>query len=147
MSAPDNWDHIGMREGVPRGARRVRVLLAIAVAMFASTPVRAQAADQRMTVLHLNQSAERSVIRDLLRIELRVAEAGAALDHRAASIADRMHLAVVRFRDVRVGNAETGGRPVPRFTAMAMAAPVAEPGEAMVRVTIEAELLLAAPRP
>jgi uncharacterized protein YggE len=76
------------------------------------------------------------------------AEALAALDHRAASIADRMHLAVVRFRDVRVGNAETGGRPVPRFAAaMAMAAPVAEPGEAMVRVTIEAELLLAPPRP
>jgi predicted secreted protein len=75
------------------------------------------------------------------------AEALAALDHRAASIADRMHLAVVRFRDVRVGNAETGGRPVPRFSAMATAAPVAEPGEAMVRVTIEAELLLAPPRP
>jgi predicted secreted protein len=75
------------------------------------------------------------------------AEALAALDHRAASIADRMHLAVVRFRDVRVGNAETGGRPVPRLAAMAMAAPVAEPGEATVRVTIEAELLLAAPRP
>jgi predicted secreted protein len=75
------------------------------------------------------------------------AEALAALDHRAASIADRMHLAVVRFRDVRVGNAETGGRPVPRFAAMAAAAPVAEPGEATVRVTIEAELLLAPPRP
>jgi predicted secreted protein len=74
-------------------------------------------------------------------------EALAALDHRAASIADRMHLTVVRFRDVRVGNAETGGRPVPRFAAMAMAAPVAEPGEATVRVTIEAELLLAPPRP
>jgi uncharacterized protein YggE len=75
------------------------------------------------------------------------AEALAALDHRAAAIADRMHLAVVRFRDVRVGNAETGGRPVPRLAAMAMAAPVAEPGEATVRVTIEAELLLAPPRP
>jgi uncharacterized protein YggE len=75
------------------------------------------------------------------------AEALAELDHRAASIADRMHLAVVRFRDVRVGNAETGGRPVPRFAAMTMAAPVAEPGEAMVRVAIEAELLLAPPRP
>jgi hypothetical protein len=48
---------------------------------------------------------------------------------------------------VRVGNAETGGRPAPRFTAMAMTAPVAEPGEATVRVTIEAELLLAPPRP
>ena len=238
-----------MRERVAGGARRVRVLLAIAVALFASAHALAQDAAQHMTVLHLSQSAERSVIRDLLRIELRVEETGAdarsvqtainrrmaaaldrvrqvqgvrvetgsynvgeerpqngptrwrgsqsviltgkdadsilklagslqsdglstsslayevapetvrgaeedltaealaALDHRAASIADRMHLAVVRFRDVRVGNAETGGGPVPRFSAMAMAAPVAEPGEAIVRVTIEAELLLTPPRP
>ena len=227
----------------------MRVLFAIAVALFASAHALAQDAEQRMTVLHLSQTAERSVIRDLLRIELRVEETGAdarsvqaainrrmaaafdrarqvqgvrvetgsynvgeerpqngptrwrgsqsviltgkdadsmlklagalqsdglstssltydispetvrgaeqdltdealaALDHRAASIADRMHLTVVRFRDVRVGNAETGGRPVPRFAAMAMTAPVAEPGEATVRVTIEAELLLAPPRP
>src|SRR6267154_4561989 len=236
---------IGIWERVPSGARRVRVFPAIAVALFASTQVLAQDADQRMTVLHLSQTAERSVIRDLLRIELRVEETGAdaravqaainrrmaaaldharqvqgvrvetgsynvgeerpqnaparwrgsqsviltgkdadsmlklagalqsdglstsslayeispetvrgteedltaealaALDHRAASIAGHMHLAVLRYRDLHVGNAETGGRPVPRFGAMAMAAaPVAEPGEAVVRVTIEAELLL-----
>ena len=36
---------------------------------------------------------------------------------------------------------------VPRFAATAMAAPVAEPGEAMIRVTIEAELLLGASQP
>jgi predicted secreted protein len=234
---------------MPSGAKRVRVFLAIAVVLFASMPALAQDVDPQMTVLHLSQTAERSVIRDLLRIELRVEETGAdarsvqaainrrmaaaldrakqvqgvrvetgsynvgeerpqngptrwrgsqsviltgkdadsmlklagvlqsdglstssltydvapetvrgaeedltaealaELDHRAASIADRMHLAVVRFRDVRVGNAETGGRPVPRFAAMVMAAPVAEPGEATVRVTIEAELLLAPPRP
>jgi len=238
-----------MRERMASGAKRVRVFLAIAVVLFASMPALAQDVDRQMTVLHLSQTAERSVIRDLLRIELRVEETGAdarsvqgainrrmaaaldrvkqvqgvrvetgsynvgeerpqngptrwrgsqsviltgkdadsilklagvlqsdglstssltydtapetirgaeedltaealaALDHRAASIADRMHLAVVRFRDVRVGNAETGGRPVPRFAGMAMAAPVAEPGEATVRVTIEAELLLAPPRP
>jgi hypothetical protein len=58
-----------------------------------------------------------------------------------------MHLSVLRYRDLHVGNAETEGRPVPRFAAMAMAAPVAEPGEAMIRVTIEAELLLGTPRP
>ncbi len=76
------------------------------------------------------------------------AEALAALDGRAASIAGDMHLAVLRYRDLRVGNAETEGRPVPRFAAMAAApAPVAEPGEAVVRVTIDAELLLASPRP
>ena len=76
------------------------------------------------------------------------AEALAALDRRAASIAENMHLVVLRYRDLRVGNAETEGRPVPRFAVAAMAAaPVAEPGEATIRVTAEAELLLGAPRP
>jgi len=78
------------------------------------------------------------------------AEALAALDRRAASIAEATHLAVLRYRDLRVGNAETEGRPVPRFGGAAMAAgapPVAEPGEAVVRVTVEAELLLGSSRP
>ncbi len=75
------------------------------------------------------------------------AEGLAALDRRAGSIAGLVHLVLLRYRDLRVGNAETGGRPGPRFAAMAMAAPVAEPGEATIRVTIEAELLLAASRP
>ena len=78
------------------------------------------------------------------------AEALAALDRRAASIAAATHLAVLRYRDLRVGNAETEGRPVPRFGGAAMAAgapPVAEPGEAVVRVTVEAELLLGSSRP
>jgi uncharacterized protein len=220
-----------------------------AIAICAAAPALAQDTEQRMTVLHLNQTAERMVTRDLLRIELRVEETGAdarsvqaainrrmaaaldrarqvqgvrvetgsynvgeerpqnaparwrggqsliligrdadsllklagalqsdglstsslayqvspetvrgaeedltaealaALDHRAASIADRMHLAVVRYRDLRVGNAETGGPPGPRLTAMAAAAPVAEAGEAVIRVTIEAELLLGPPHP
>ncbi len=224
-------------------------LLAIGFFLGAVSSVLAQAPDQQMTVLHLSQTAERSVLRDLLRIELRVEETGtdplaiqstinrrmaaaldrahqvqgvrvetgsygvgeerpqsgpsrwrgaqsliltsnapdaalklagelqsdgllmssvayeaspetvrgaeedltaealAALDRRAGSIADRMHLAVLRYRDLHVGNAETGGRPVPRFAAAAMAAPVAEPGEATIRVTIDAELLLAPSRP
>ncbi len=75
------------------------------------------------------------------------AEALAALDRRAGSIAGLMHLVLLRYRDLHVGNAETGGRPMPRFAAMAAAAPVAEPGEATIRVTIEAELLLGASRP
>ena len=78
------------------------------------------------------------------------AEALAALDRRAASIAAATHLAVLRYRDLRVGNAETEGRPVPRFGGAAMAAgapPVAEPGEAVVRVNVEAELLLGSSRP
>jgi uncharacterized protein YggE len=77
------------------------------------------------------------------------AEALAALDRRAASIADHMRLALLRYRDLRVGNAETETRPVPRFAGAAMAAaapPVAEPGEAVVRVTVDAELLLGQPR-
>ncbi|TMK25838.1 MAG: SIMPL domain-containing protein [Alphaproteobacteria bacterium] len=177
----------------------------------------AQEADQRATVLHLSQSAERTLLRDLLRVELRVEESGAdpravqsainrrmaasqslilksknaettlklvgmlqsdglvmlslsyevsaetlrnaqddltaealaAVGRRAASIAEATHLAVLRYRDLRVGNAETEGRPVPRFSGAAMAAgapPVAEPGEAVVRVTVEAELLLGQPR-
>jgi predicted secreted protein len=232
-------------------ATRAGVLFAIGFVLCAMGTALAQSPEQQTTVLHLSQTAERNVLRDLLRIDLRVEETGAdplaiqsainrrmaaaldrahqvqgvrvetgsysvgeerpqsgpsrwrgtqslvlrsraadaalklagalqsdgllmssmayeaspetvrgaeedltgealaVLDRRAASIADRMHLAVLRYRDLHVGNAETeGGRPVPRFAAAAMAAPpVAEPGEAAIRVTIEAELLLGAPRP
>jgi predicted secreted protein len=75
------------------------------------------------------------------------AEALAALGQRASSIADRVHLSVLRYRDLRVGNAETGGGPAPRFAATAMMAPVAQPGEAVIRVTVAAELLLGPPHP
>ena len=224
-------------------------LITIALTLCAAVPALGQDAERPTTVLHLSQTAERTVVRDLLRIELRVeasgpdaqtvqaeinrrmvaaldrarqvqgvkvetgfydvgeerpqngparwrggqsviltgkdadsmlklagalqadglstssiayevspetvrgaeedltAEALAALDHRAAAIAEQMHLAVLRYRDLHVGNAETGGRPVPRFAAMAAAAPVAEPGEGKIRVTIEGELLLVPPRP
>ena len=73
-------------------------------------------------------------------------EALVALGHRAASVAEQMHLSVLRYRDLHVGNAETGGSPVPRFAAMAAPAPVAEPGESKIRVNVEAELLLIPPR-
>jgi uncharacterized protein len=75
------------------------------------------------------------------------AEALAGLAQRASSIADRLHLSVLRYRDLRVGNAETGGQPLPRFAAMAMAAPVAQPGEAEIRVTVSADLLLGPSHP
>ena len=228
---------------------RAGVLLAASFILCAAGAALAQPAEQQMTVLHLSRTAERSVLRDLLRIDLRVEETGAdpltiqssinrrisaaldrahqvqgvqvetgsygvgeerpqtgpsrwrgtqslilrskaadaalklagalqsdgllmssmayeaspeivrgaeedltaealaALDRRAASIADRMHLNLLGYRDLHVGNAETGGRAVPRFAATAMAEPVAEPGEAMIRVTIEAELLLGASQP
>ena len=70
------------------------------------------------------------------------AEALAGLAQRASEIAERVHLSILRYRDLRVGNAETGNQPMPRFAAMAMAAPVAEPGEAVIRVTVSADLLL-----
>lgn len=72
-------------------------------------------------------------------------EALAGLAQRASSIADRVHLSVLGYRDLRVGNAETGALPSPRFAAMAMAAPVAQPGEAVIRVTVSADLLLGPP--
>ena len=94
----------------------------------------------------LNYEASPETIRGV-QDEL-TAEALAALDRRAASIADTMHLQTLRYRDLRVGNAESADRPVPRFAAMsAAAAPVAEPGETVLRVTVEAELLLGSPRP
>jgi predicted secreted protein len=76
------------------------------------------------------------------------AAALAGLGERAAAIADRLHLAVLGYRDLRVGNAETGAPPMPRFaTAMAMAAPVAAPGQALIRLNVEAQVLLGPPRP
>ncbi len=73
------------------------------------------------------------------------AEALAGLAARAASIAERMHLAVLGYRDLRVGNAESGDglRPMLRMAApAAMPAPVAAPGETTIRLSVEAELLL-----
>ena len=76
------------------------------------------------------------------------AAALAGLGERAAAIADRLHLAVLGYRDLRVGNAETGPPPMPRFAAaMAMAAPVAAPGQAVIRLRVEADVLLGPPRP
>jgi predicted secreted protein len=70
-------------------------------------------------------------------------EALAGLGLRAASIAERLHLAVLGYQELRVGNAETGGQPMPRFAAaMAKAAPVAAPGDATIRLTITAAILL-----
>jgi len=73
-------------------------------------------------------------------------EALASLAHRAAAIARQLHLTVLGYRDVTVGNAAAEGGPMPRFAAMtaaAMPAPVGAPGEATVRVVVSAEILLA----
>lgn len=73
-----------------------------------------------------------------------------ALARRAAAIAQQLHLSVLRYRDVTVGNAESGGGPMPRFAAALaapMPAPVAAPGEATLRVTVTADIVLAAKQP
>jgi len=72
---------------------------------------------------------------------------------RAGSIAQQLHLSVLGYRDLTVGNAQTQGAPMPRFAAMAaampapMAPPVAAPGQATVSVTVNAEVLLGAKQP
>lgn len=74
-------------------------------------------------------------------------EALAGLHRRAAAIAGRLHLSVLRYRDLRVGNAESGPPPI-RYRALqaaAMVAPVAAPSEATIRVTITADVILGPP--
>lgn len=75
------------------------------------------------------------------------AEALAGLAARAASIAQDLHLSVLGYRDLKVGNAQTQGAPMPRFAMQAaapapMAPPVAAPGQATVSVTVNADVLL-----
>lgn len=81
------------------------------------------------------------------------AEALAGLAKRAETIAGDLHLTVLGYRDLNVSNAQTPG-PQPRFMAapgMAAAAPmpppVAAPGEATVRVTVSAQILLGPKQP
>jgi hypothetical protein len=58
-----------------------------------------------------------------------------------------LHLSFQRYRDIRIGNVG-GDRPVP-MRAMAMAAaapappPVGEAGDAMVQVSVDADVVLA----
>lgn len=79
------------------------------------------------------------------------AEALAALQHRAAAIAGQLHLTVTGYRDLTVGNAQAeGGGPRPLMAARAEAAmppPAAAPGEATVRVTVNADIVLGPTRP
>jgi predicted secreted protein len=74
------------------------------------------------------------------------AEALAALARRAAAIADRLHLRIWRYRDLTVGNAESGPPPMPlqiqAMAARAMPAPLAAPGRARIRLTVTAAVIL-----
>jgi len=80
-------------------ATRAGSLFAIGFVLCATSSTLAQPADQQTTtVLHLSQTAERNVLRDLLRIDLRVEEAGAdpltiqsVINRRMAAALDRAH--------------------------------------------------------
>jgi len=77
-------------------------------------------------------------------------EALAALERRGAAIAQQLHLTLLGYRDLTVGNAGTGEGPLPRMGVAAMTAmpaPVAAPGEATVRVMVSADILLGAKQP
>jgi predicted secreted protein len=78
-------------------------------------------------------------------------EALSGLGQRAAAIAQQLHVSVLGYRNLTVGNAETSGGPMPRFAATAtaspMSAPVAAPGEGTVRVTVSADILLGTKKP
>jgi predicted secreted protein len=79
------------------------------------------------------------------------AQALTVLQRRAAAIADQLRSTVTGYRDLTVGNAQTEGGPMPRMMAAqamasSMPAPVAAAGEATVRVTVSADILLA-PKP
>lgn len=70
------------------------------------------------------------------------------LRQRAERVAGALGLAVLRLRDLRVGNA-SGAQPAPRLFAAAAGgapAPLAEPGEATVAVSVDAEFELGAKR-
>ena len=51
--------------------RGARFLSAVGLLLCTATSAPAQPTDQPLTVLHLKQTAERTVLRDLLRIDLR----------------------------------------------------------------------------
>jgi predicted secreted protein len=94
----------------------------------------------------LTPEAARSVQDDLTSAAI------ARLRQRAERIAGELGFVVARISDLRVGTA-VGATPPPRFfaaaggvSAAASAAPVVEPGEATVSLSVEADILLT-PKP
>src|SRR5258708_36246881 len=87
----------------------------------------------------LTPEAARAVEDDLTK------EALTRLQQRAERVAGDLGMTVERIRDLQVGNAD-GTQPVPRPLFMqaraAASAPVAEPGDATVSVSVSAEVLL-----
>jgi predicted secreted protein len=73
------------------------------------------------------------------------ADALSVLRQRADKVAGDLGMTVQQIRDVSVGNAEGGARPpmpMMRAAAAAPAPPVAEPGDAQVSVSVQAEIWL-----
>jgi len=79
------------------------------------------------------------------------ADALAKLRSRAERVAADLGMTLQQIRDVTVGNAEGGGRPpmpmMRRAASSSAPPPVAEPGDAQVTVTVQAEVWLAPKAP
>jgi uncharacterized protein len=74
------------------------------------------------------------------------ADALVALRQRADKVAGDLGMTVQQIRDITVGNADGGVRPLPMMRAASTASappPVAEPGDAQVSVAVQAEIWLA----
>jgi uncharacterized protein len=101
---------------------------------------------QGLVMSTMGYEASRKVLRGAE--DALTSEALAGLAARAAAIAQDLHLSVLGYRNLDVGNAQTQGAPMPRFAAMATGAaagmplPVAAPGEATVSVIVNADILL-----
>ncbi len=89
----------------------------------------------------LSKEAQRAVEDELTDTAL------ARLQQRAARVAASLGMRVEGYRDLQLGNATTQASPQPRVLTMIAGAqaapPVAEPGEAAVSVTAEAQIALA----
>jgi len=81
------------------------------------------------------------------------AEALSGLARRAAAVAQQLHLSVLGYRALTVGNAQVDGGVMPRMAfsqptgVASVPPPVAEPGNTTVRITVTAEILLSAKPP
>jgi uncharacterized protein len=106
---------------------------------------------QGLVMSTMGYEASRKVLRGAE--DALTSEALAGLAARAAAIAQDLHLSVLGYRNLDVGNAQTQGAPMPRFAAMATGAaagmplPVAAPGEATVSVIVNADILLGQKQP
>src|SRR5262245_19749263 len=97
-------------ESPAKQLRMARILISglLAAGLCTVPPALAQDADQRATVLHLSQTAERSVVRDVLRIELRAEETGPDVRSVQTAINRRMAAALDRARQMQGVRLETG---------------------------------------